>query len=237
MCCSCYTKRCCCGCMERVSGIKVMTIIDIIVHCICFYLLITFQQWLVIMGHIIEVLVILSFVADVLLLIAMSKFNGCFIAFWIIYRIMYIVGIFMTWIALGNVLYHDYERHDWEEEGPRVSWCVAWGCAILAIVILPFYNIHYLIVVKSYRKDNLSQENAPTPSVQYNARDTQVFIITRPAPYDIETGQELPGSDSRSPPPIYFSNLSNIQGGHQTNQLYPGGIEPLPPYYNKNSCI
>ena len=141
----------------------------------------------------------------------------------------------MTWIALGNVIYHDWERHDWGEHGPGKAWFIAWGCAILAIVILPFYNIHYLIVVKSYRRDNLSQTNAPTPSsVQYSARDTQVFIITRPAPYDIETGQELPGAaDSCSPPPIYFSNISNIQGGHQTNQLYPPvGIDPLPPYYN-----
>ena len=218
--------------MERQSGIKVMTIIDIIVHAICFYLLITFQQWLVIMGHIIEVLVILSFVADILLLIAMSRFNGCFIAFWIIYRIMYIVCTFVTWIALVNVIYHDWGRHDWEEHGPTLAWFIAWGCATLAILILPFYNIHYLIVVKSYRRDNLSQTTAPTPPVQYNARDTQVFIITRPAPYDIEPGQELPGPDTSSPPPIYFSNLSNIQGGHQTNQLYPAVIDPLPPYYN-----
>ena len=35
------------------------------------------------------------------------KFNACFVAFWIIYRVFYIVGIFMSWIAIGNVIYHD----------------------------------------------------------------------------------------------------------------------------------
>ena len=108
--CSCYTKRCCFGCMERGSGIKVMTVVDIAVHMICFYLLIQFQQWLFLIGHIIEVLIIISFIADGLLLVSMVKFNGCFIAFWMIYRIMYIVGIFISWVAIGQVIYNQWDR-------------------------------------------------------------------------------------------------------------------------------
>ena len=100
---------------------------------------------------------------------------------------------------------------------------------------MTFYNIHYLIVVKSYRKDNLSQASEPTPPVQYTARNAQVFIITRPTPFSEENVYDMTGTPSSlSPPPIYFSNISDIQGGHPNYPIYPRGIEPLPPYYNNN---
>ena len=228
--CTCYTKGCCCGCMERKSGIKVMTTVDLALHALCFYLMVQFQQWLYLVGHIIEVLIILNFVADILLLVAMGRFNGCFIGFWMIYRVMYIAGIFMSWIAIGNVIYHQWERRNSE-----MSWCIAWGCGVLAIFIYPFYNIHYFIVVKSYRKDNLSQASEPIPPVEYSARNAQIFIITRPPAYDIygqappDYGQGTLTAQRPSPPPIDFFN---IQGTNQI--LHPGGTEPLPPPYNNN---
>ena len=222
--------------MERVGGIKIMTVIDIVIHVISFFLLINFQQWLFIIGHAIEVLLLISFVADSLLLVAMCKFNGCFIAFWMIYRIFYIAGIFMSWFAIGNIIYHDLERRYRYEDGelPPNSWFVAWGCALVAIISLPFYNIHYLVVVKSYRKDNLESHLTPSnspPSVQYTARNAQVFIITRPTP---EYGQSPPEYGHIFLPPNQPSPSSiefyNIQGANHT--LGTGAMDPMPPYYN-----
>ena len=100
---------------------------------------------------------------------------------------------------------------------------------------MTFYNIHYLIVVKSYRKDNLSQASEPTPPVQYTARNAQVFIITRPTPFSEENVYDMAGTQSGlPPPPIYFSNISDIQGAHHNNPISFRGIEPLPPYYNNS---
>ena len=238
-CCKCYTKRCCCGCMDRVAGIKIMTIIDIAIHSISFFLLINFQQWLFIMGHVIEVLILISFVADALLLASMCKFNACFIAFWMIYRIFYIMGIFIGWISIGNVIYHDLERRYRYENGqlPPNSWFIAWGCALAAIISLPFYNIHYFIVVKSYRKDNLATnktENDQPPPVQYTARNAQVFIITRPTP---EYDQNPPDYGHMFVPPNHTSpsliEFYNIQGSNHT--LGSGTIDPMPPYYNNKT--
>ena len=206
-----------------------MTVVDIAVHMICFYLLIQFQQWLFLIGHIIEVLIIISFIADGLLLVSMVKFNGCFIAFWMIYRIMYIVGIFISWVAIGQVIYNQ-----WDRRSQDMAWCVAWGFAVFGLVMLPLYNIHYLIVVKSYRKDNISQTTEPIPTVQYTARNAQVFIITRNNPLDLY-GQPppsygpqgmLPGNVN-SQPPAEFYNIEDTND--LINPLRPGN---LPPYNN-----
>ena len=224
--------------MDRVSGIKVMTVIDIVIHAISFFLLINYQQWLFIMGHVIEVLILISFVADSLLLVAMCKFNACFMAFWMIYRVFYIVGVFMSWIAIGNVIYHDLERRFRYGDGelPPNSWFVAWGCALVALLILPFYNIHYLIVVKSYRKDNLAPQTTETnspPPVHYTTRNAQVFIITRPDPRysqgPPDYGQVFLPPNRPDASPIEFYN---IQGSNHT--LGSGSIDPMPPYYNNN---
>ena len=115
-----------------------------------------------------------------------------------------------------------------------MAWCVAWGFAVFALVMLPLYNIHYLIVVKSYRKDNISQTTEAIPPVQYTARNAQVFIITRNNPLDLygqpppSYGQQraLPGNiNSQLPAEIY-----NIENGNELiNPLRPGD---LPPYNN-----
>lgn len=144
----------------------------------------------------------------------------------------------MTWIAIGNVIYHDLERrfHYGDGELPPNSWFVAWGCALVAILILPFYNIHYLVVVKSYRKDNLvsqATEVNPPPPVHYTTRNAQVFIITRPSPDYAQGppdyGQVFLPPNQPSVSPIEFYN---IQGSNHT--LGSGTIDPMPPYYNNN---
>ena len=141
----------------------------------------------------------------------------------------------MSWIAIGNVIYHDLERRYRYGDGelPPNSWFIAWGCALAAVISLPFYNIHYFVVVKSYRKDNLvsqTAENSSHPPVHYTAGTAQVFIITPPLEYGQnpqEYGQIFIPPNRPTPSNVEFYN---IQGSSHT--LGSGTMDPMPPYYN-----
>ena len=227
--------------MERTSGIRAMTAIDLIMHVMCFGLMITIQHGPDFGGGPpVGILIFLVILSDILLLISLGTFNGCLIVFWIVIRGLYLGALFLGWLLVAIVIYH--EVRDWEES-PENGWYVLWGCIIFTIVALPFYHIYYLIVVKSYRKDHMSQgdhtrSQGDYPAVQYTARNAQVFIINRfPPSYDLY-GQAPPGYEQGQvaaaasfPPPLPPIDLYSMQGPNQV--IYPGGTEPVPSTNNK----
>ena len=169
--CRCYTTRCCCGCTDMKTGIKIMTAIDLIFYFIVFGTGIG-TGWLGMFGwhgYRYAGLVILVFIADILLLLGVGMRNGCLIAFWQAIKILNIILLFMGWIVIPLTVYLCVIPRGTDEAGecPYVldypdyytgvlGLYILWGGVFLAFLILPIYYIYFWIVVNSYRKDIMS---------------------------------------------------------------------------------
>ena len=159
-----------CGCMERRSRIFGVAAIDLMLHAMCFFAVNGDQKWPNWNGSLGGRFIFLACLDDILLLIALSTSNRSLIALWRVVRATYVVTLFISWyVIIGDIFDH-------RQDSPELGSYLFLGS--FAILILPFYYIYYLSVVKSYQNELISQVDTSLLVAHYTDYPYAAHVIT-----------------------------------------------------------